>query len=116
MSGAYNGMEELMRELEATAKQVSPDSCKAALAAGAEVILAEARRQAPVDTGSLRDKGLAMKVESEQEALIGWTSDGFYGRFLEDGTSKMAAKPYLRPALEAKREEANQTMLRKLNL
>lgn len=30
----------------------------------------------------------------------------FYGRFLEDGTKNMAAKPYLLPAAKAKKDEA----------
>lgn len=36
----------------------------------------------------------------------------FYGRFLELGTSKMPARPFLRPAIEAKRGEAVQVFSR----
>ena len=32
--------------------------------------------------------------------------DGYYGRFVELGTKKMSARPFLRPAFEAKGEEA----------
>jgi HK97 gp10 family phage protein len=38
----------------------------------------------------------------------------FWWRFLEFGTSKMAAKPFLRPAYEAKKMEAIETMKRYL--
>ena len=30
----------------------------------------------------------------------------FYGRFVEGGTSKMAAKPFIRPSYDARREDA----------
>jgi HK97 gp10 family phage protein len=36
--------------------------------------------------------------------------DPFYGRFLEFGTSKMAAKPWLRPAAMAKQTEAGRQL------
>jgi len=36
--------------------------------------------------------------------------DAFYGRFVEFGTSKMPAKPFLRPAFEAKKEAAIEAM------
>ena len=38
---------------------------------------------------------------------ISWNkSEAFYGKFLEFGTSKMAAKPFLRPAYDAARPRA----------
>jgi len=36
--------------------------------------------------------------------------DAFYGRFVEFGTSKMGAKPFLRPAFEAKKDAAIEAM------
>jgi HK97 gp10 family phage protein len=36
--------------------------------------------------------------------------DAFYGRFVELGTSKMSARPFLRPAFEASREAAIEAM------
>jgi HK97 gp10 family phage protein len=44
--------------------------------------------------------------------------DAFYGRFLEMGTSKMAAKPFLRPAADAKAGESarrfNNTLMKRM--
>ena len=34
------------------------------------------------------------------------SQDAFYARFVEFGTVKMAARPFLRPAFEAKKGEA----------
>ena len=39
-------------------------------------------------------------------------NDPFYWRFLELGTKKMAARPFLRPAAESKGEEAVKTFMR----
>ncbi len=36
--------------------------------------------------------------------------DAFYARFVEFGTSKMSAKPFMRPAFEAKKEAAIEAM------
>jgi HK97 gp10 family phage protein len=40
--------------------------------------------------------------------------EAFYWRFLEFGTSKMAARPFLRPAFESKKMEALDTIKKKL--
>ena len=78
-------------------------------------ILEAAKDNAPVDTGALRDSG---HIEEEEVALIAevsykiifdapttdqskWTS---YARFVEEGTSKMDAQPYLRPAILAAKD------------
>ena len=38
---------------------------------------------------------------------VSWNkTHAFYGRFVEFGTSKMAAKPFLRPAYDAARAKA----------
>lgn len=46
------------------------------------------------------------QVETGAEIGISWRGRAFYGRFLEFGTSKMAAKPFLRPAFDAKKDES----------
>lgn len=42
------------------------------------------------------------------EAYVGvsWQGDAYYGRFLEFGTANMAARPFLRPAFDARSGEA----------
>ena len=42
------------------------------------------------------------------------TQDAFYWRFLEFGTPKMAARPFMRPAFESKKNEAVERMKEKL--
>lgn len=40
--------------------------------------------------------------------------DAYYAKFVEFGTSKMAARPYLRPAFEAKKQEAVDVLAEKI--
>lgn len=44
------------------------------------------------------------------------SQDAWYWRFLEFGTRKMQARPFLRPALEAKRREAVDAIKERLSL
>jgi HK97 gp10 family phage protein len=56
--------------------------------------------------GSIRQAERAAKL-SEKDAYYWW--------FLENGTSKMPAQPYLRPAFEMKKEQAFQVFAKKLD-
>jgi HK97 gp10 family phage protein len=48
---------------------------------------------------------------------VSWNkSHAFYGRFVEFGTSKMAAQPFLRPAYDAARSKAIDAARKRLNL
>ena len=58
----------------------------------------KAKENAPVDTGALRNS-----IGTEQKAQFTyWVQDGVeYGIFQELGTSRMAAHPFLTPAVES---------------
>lgn len=75
----------------------APGKAKAAVLQGAYMIEADAKQLAPVDTGALRNS-----IESEQgEGISAVVHDGVeYGIWQELGTSKMAAQPFMIPALE----------------
>lgn len=93
---ALDQIDQLTQELD---KQLPP----AALAA-ADLLQAEAQRQAPKDTGRLARSIESELVEAGQgEALATVKVGEFYGRFLEYGTAKMAARPFLRSAAHTKR-------------
>ena len=111
-----DGFLELSEELNRMAKACSEKSRKNALEKGSDIIVKAARARAPIDTGLLSREGIAAEVISGEIADIGWTADAFYGRFLEMGTSKMAARPHLRPAYEAKKNQVVQVMIETLNL
>lgn len=60
-----------------------------------------AKQLAPVDTGRLRSS-ISWRLGSDGKglfALVG--TDVHYAPYVELGTSRMAAQPFLRPALEA---------------
>lgn len=59
------------------------------------------------NTVANRRKGVVGQVYHEDGAA-------FYGRFLEFGTSKMTARPFMRPAWEARKAAALDTMRRYL--
>lgn len=60
----------------------------------------EAQQRSPVDTGNLRASwtGLTEARRGTIMTEVGNTTD--YAEFVERGTSKMAAQPMLRPALD----------------
>ncbi len=66
---------------------------------GGASIVSTAMRRAPVDTGYLRSR---IKLDtSEVDKEIVWArSSAEYALWPEIGTSKMAAQPYMLPALE----------------
>lgn len=77
---------------------------------------AEAKRMCPVLTGNLRSSIHTIFDEADLSAYIGTSRDKliqvsgigtitFYAPYVEFGTYKMRARPYLRPALDALRAE-----------
>lgn len=96
--------------------------------AGAQVLYEEVRQRAPISgkphstkgkrqtyqPGNLRKaiyQAFADKESGEKNSTyrISWNKkDAFYARFVEFGTSKSAARPFLRPAYDAARAKALQ--------
>lgn len=60
-------------------------------------IAADARRFVPVDTGELRS---SIRVDDTTAEVV---ADAEHAGYVELGTSRMAAQPYLRPALYKRR-------------
>jgi HK97 gp10 family phage protein len=87
----YNRIPQVIAAVEANSRT--------AVKAHADKIAADARRRAPVQTGYLRSSIRAESVSIGKTAQIVVGAD--YGRFVEWGTYKMAAHPFLTPALEA---------------
>lgn len=103
------GLRELDRALQELAWPAARRALRKGMRQGANVIRDEARAKAPVDTGLLK-RQIRTRERSEQDGdmrfAVEITRSAFYGRFIEYGTSKFAAKPFLRPAAESKTEEA----------
>jgi HK97 gp10 family phage protein len=62
----------------------------------------QAKSKAPVDTGALKS---SLMAEQKSGILSWWVHDGMdYGIHQEFGTSRMAAQPFMIPAVEAIRD------------
>lgn len=72
---------------------VSAEVKKAGLA-----IQAKAQGAAPVLTGTLR-RSITTQFPSDLSAVVG--PSVLYGKFVEFGTRRMGARPYMRPAAES---------------
>lgn len=127
------GLRELTRALKELPDRVAKNGLRSAVYAGARVIQTEARQRAPVaekptrpnqpKPGTLR-RAIIMKHLREQSGRHrqvfaitvrrgkkyrnqgkkkNLSQDAWYWHFIEFGTIKMAARPFLRPALESKR-------------
>jgi len=72
----------------------------------------EAKRLVPVRTGTLKKSIGVVKRRSKDKNIIRFSvaplkkKGGWYAHFVEFGTSKMRAKPFMRSAFEKKGEES----------
>ena len=110
--------------------KAAKEGARPAAQAGAQVFYEEVKQRVPVSAkahstkdkkhtftpGTLRKaiyQAFADKESGDGKASyrISWNkSHAFYGRFVEFGTSRMAAKPFLRPAYDAARAKALQAV------
>jgi HK97 gp10 family phage protein len=107
-----NGGPETARALRELGRNSSAEKVlRQALGAGASEVLASAREHVPVDTGALK-KSLSIGYQrspGQYQARVAVGHRGPRGRIshlLEFGTRKMAAQPYMRPALADSSEHA----------
>lgn len=132
-STEVKGLKELNEALQQLPQNIAKNVLRGATSAGAAVIRKEARQRAPVFDGQMSDNHpppgtLRKSVYQSQRRMLssavkqvfhvgvrtgkslkdkaGRTLDAYYWRFVEFGTSKMAARPFLRPAFEAKKQAA----------
>ena len=68
----------------------------------AKKVETDAKTLCPVDTGDLKKSMKNYKSKYKDDGYIVWAGGGeeYYARMVEHGTVKMAAKPFLNPALE----------------
>lgn len=88
-------------------------AARQALEENAEIVLEEARARCPVDTGKLRDSLHLEKKGADKIRIVADAQNKgyYYGRLLEYAPN---GKPFMRPALESKREEIHRNVLEKI--
>jgi HK97 gp10 family phage protein len=130
------GLKELQEALKQLPDRIAKNVLRGSVSAGAAVIRKEAQARAPLFTGKVAaghpppgtlKRSIVQKQIAELSSAVkqvfyvavragkkyqkqgkkgGLSQDAFYGQMVEFGTSKMPAKPYMRPAFEAKKNEA----------
>ena len=128
-----SGGVELTRALEALNEKVKKKILRSAVVAGAAVVKKRAKQIAKSkgieDTGALI-RNIAAKVERQRSDTYAQINigvrhgkpkkgaknqdDPFYWHMHEFGTSKMAARPFIRPAFEEKQQEVIDTMVTRI--
>ena len=103
--GFGDSIERAMQQLDEIAEAVN-EAQPAAVEAGVKVLLPAAIEFAPERTGQLKSTGRDEPLESgagsaSHHVYFLW----FYAGFLEFGTVKMPAQPFLRPAADLRQQE-----------
>lgn len=144
MTVKIEGLEQLKKALNQLPVEIQQRSLRSAVSAGAKVVVDAAIAKAPTDTGSLKKaiyryrsrsqsgtgretyyvgvrkgkKAYADTAKNRRLNRVGkkYTVQGeaYYWRFLEFGTAKMQARPFLRPAFEGSRTKILDVMKQRL--
>jgi len=99
MPPIVKGMEQLTMQLRRVGYVFTVED----LVPGANIILDRAQELVPVDTGFLQQSGF-IQASGDDNLLIGFEAE--YASYVELGTYKMAAQPFLRPAFDEAFDEA----------
>lgn len=135
-----SGLRELQAALKELPNRIAKNVLRGAVAAGAATIRSEARQRAPVYTGpvsaghpppgtlkrAIYQKQIREKCTSTRQTFyVGvrkggkyrfqgkkgtLSQDAYYASWVEFGTSKQVAHPYMRPAYEMRKEAAVQAI------
>jgi len=129
------GDKELMRKLKQLSRGLRPKIIEGSLFSGANIIRNEARSRAPRRTGALQQAIVSQAMPMKfgvPEVAVSWRkgkssrSTAFYGIMVEKGTKNRVrkdggrtgsapAQPFLIPAYDAKKEQAQRVIKQKLS-
>ncbi len=105
-----NGLDELVNELQRTQSHMKQAE-DAALKAGAKVMQEGAQAVVRVRKGILKEHIQVSDVEQGKiEIYVDNQGRAFYGYFIEFGTSKMRAMPFMGPSFMRNRLKIEQAM------
>ena len=114
MSNEIKGLGELIKNLNSLPDKLEKKVIRAAARKGANIIRDKARQNVQKDTGNLQKSiitsgvkitgKIAFRVSLKQRKTKN-SKDPYYGRFVEFGTSKTPAHPFMRPALDESESE-----------
>ncbi|MCR4436639.1 MAG: HK97 gp10 family phage protein [Clostridiales bacterium] len=107
LKAEVEGAEEVIKLLEEMGQKAEEVLAKAA-EAGGMVALSEARRRCPVKTGRLRASltlTQGKKTPARANVRIEHGKKEYYGTFVELGTRKQPARPFMRPAVDENKKQ-----------
>ena len=110
------GMENLLNEIEKLGKTGSRMENKALREAG-DVVKEAIQKETPIRSGKLKESITVSRVKNKDGAKrveVGPNKDVFYSRFVEFGTVKMKANPFMARGYETSKENAMETIEKKL--
>ena len=111
-----DGMENLLAEIEKLGQKGSRIENKALREAG-DVVKESIKKEVPVRTGKLKQSITASRVKTKdgvKRVEVGPDKDGYYGKFVEFGTVKMKANPFMSRGYETSKEEAMEAIEKNL--
>ena len=102
------GMDELLAEVERLGKAGNRIE-NAALREAGDAVKTSIQNETPTRSGELKQSIEVSRVKTKggiKQVEIGPGSDGYYGKFLEFGTVKMKADPFMSRGYETSKSEA----------
>lgn len=103
------GLGSLMKKVDAMSEGVER-ALRSAVFEGCTIVHESATRIVPVRTGNLKGS-LSVDVQSQPGAALGRVGTNVeYAPYVEFGTDRMDARPYLRPALDENQERIRKKM------
>ena len=110
------GMENLLSEIENLGNAGSRIENKALREAG-DVVKEAIQKETPIRSGKLKESINVSRVKNKDGAKhveVGPNKDVFYSRFVEFGTIKMKANPFMARGYEVSKENAMETIEKNL--
>ena len=119
------GLDELIANMRAFPEKLENKVIKKAVRSGAVIVRDKARGYVATDTGNLK-KSITIISEKAKPGTIKFSikpikrkaksaRDPFYGKFVELGTSKMPARPYMRPAYDEAGDDVIERVIDTIN-
>ena len=110
------GLKDLAKNADNLKKSFAGTTLRTALRNGAKPVRDKAKASVPVDEGKLkRSIGIRAKVSRGGDGYADVGFSEFYGGFIELGTSRQQAQPFLRPALEGSEGEITAAFVAAMN-
>ena len=111
-----HGLDDVLKKLDKLPERIQKNVVVGAIRAATRPLVKEARLRVPKDSGKLAKSIGVIKRKEKDKNLVRFSvtprknkEHGYLAYFVEFGTSKQAAHPFMRPAAEAKVDETVKT-------